>query len=721
VWRCELHIVRPFSSSFHAKKSIESNTTRVNGLVFRCRHGIEHLYRVINMIQTRGASLSERCQLFLNEIKRLRSDEKYAKQAKSNLARHIEKLSWGIVKNVLSKTDIAHQKRKLRREFLSREYQTRFYQRAQITPKRLVVVDDHDDVVVDNVVVEDDDVQEDLEEKEEEEERPKAISSMIDMWTSKFEELGKNHRQRLQENIIRSSSMSSIRNRSISSASSSTASSTSRRQNFSSVSSVGSNTSRNRKSVLGLAESRIMRKSTNVDARRGKDGRDLPIWNHSDTQNLCQKIAIFVLGPSASGKTHMTRQNLTKILKVNGLSHESSFISIDGGIMRDCSENWRQMKRRHTREYKGFKDLFGGYFQPMVRQFKKRCFQTLLSRGVNMIIPETSVNASSTVEHYHGPATKGKVKIMFDKLKEEGYTILMTAVHASRLKCMDNGKRREVLEGKKYKNASWGVAIGSIARMFNYSRSAGYLHETLFVLDNTNWDRSDMLVVCFTIYIYVCECVRTHLTHLLHNQVPPFHGLELESMIEESPDLENDENEEDSKGKWKTYVIPKSGSLYELSKAYDNLRDGDSKKDLYYYWEPQNFEVKDQWLKNLDTGVKWDLSNASVTSYVNGVKDIVTTSESHTPRIVEHDDNVDKKTENLSSLIRTKTLSTRVNVIEISLSQKSQTHHRGNSITLSPESSKDLRLWIGTIIASCRWGAQQRKDSEVGGQLSMNL
>ena len=292
------------------------------------------------------------------------------------------------------------------------------------------------------------------------------------------------------------------------------------------------------------------------------------------------------------------------------------------------------MKRRHTREYKGFRDLFGGYFQPLVRQFKKRCFQALISRGVNMIIPETSVNASSTVEHYHGPATKGKVKIMFDKLKEEGYTILMTAVHASRLKCMDNGKRREVLEGKKYKNASWGVAIGSIARMMNYSRAAGYLHETFFVLDNTNWDKSETLLI------------------------PPFHGLELESMIEESPDVDDENEEEDSRGKWKTYVIPKSGILYELSKSYDNLRDENGKKDLYYFWEPQSFEVKDQWLKNLDTGVKWDLSNAYVTSYVNGVKDIVTTSESLTPRVVENEDEKKNMMDDPSMMIRTKALST---------------------------------------------------------------
>ncbi len=381
VWRCELHIVR--STTFETVQNVESNTTRVNGLIFRCRHGIEHLYRVIKMIQTRGAILSERCNLFVDEIELLRSDEKYVKQAKRNLAQHIEQLSWGMVKNVLSKTDIAHQRRKLRREFLSREYQSRFYQRAQITP-RVPVVPGKEDVSVVSPFVsgkEEKDVKEndDREVKEEKaEEKPKAMASMIDMWTSKFETLGKDHRQRLQDNIVRSSSIPDIRSRSISSSSASTTPSSSvvssssastSRGHYSSVSSSVSNTSRHRKSTLGLAERRIMRMSTDIDTRHDVDS-DLPIWNHSDVRNLCQKIAIFVLGPSASGKTHMTRQNLTKILKANGLSNDSSFISIDGGIMRDCSQNWRQMKRRHTREYKGFRDLFGGYFQPMVRSVR---------------------------------------------------------------------------------------------------------------------------------------------------------------------------------------------------------------------------------------------------------------------------------------------------------------------------------------------------------------
>ena len=161
---------------------------------------------------------------------------------------------------------------------------------------------------------------------------------------------------------------------------------------------------------------------------------------------------------------------------------------------------------------------------------------------------------------------------------------------------------------------------------------------------------------------------------------------------------------------------PKSGTLYELSKSKDSLKDSYSMKDLYYFWEPQNFEIRNQWLRNLDTGVNWDLSSAYVTSYVNGVKDIITTSESLTPRIVENDD--DEKKDDPTMMVRTKALSTRVNVIEITLSEKSRTPSSRQHDRHITQSSADLHLWIGTIIAACRWGAQRREDSE---QFSMNL
>ena len=79
--------------------------------------------------------------------------------------------------------------------------------------------------------------------------------------------------------------------------------------------------------------------------------------------SLADRRAVFVLGPSAAGKTFSTRRCLPQILSANSWSRSSGFISIDGGIMRDESLLWEEMKglaRAPTGEMMaGFSDLFG--------------------------------------------------------------------------------------------------------------------------------------------------------------------------------------------------------------------------------------------------------------------------------------------------------------------------------------------------------------------------
>jgi len=207
----------------------------------------------------------------------------------------------------------------------------------------------------------------------------------------------------------------------------------------------------------------------------------------SGAHNVSGRIAIFVLGPSAAGKTHRTKANLSQVLQANNLPGDLSFVSIDGGLMRDTSEWWEYAKGLRLREkttIKGFSDLFKGYFQMHIRAFKRKLFKSLLERGVNMVIPET---AASIV----GDRCGGYLR----SLRAAKYTIVMTAVHASRARCNKNGKMREVEEGKKYSNFSWIYAMRSVEKYFNLCRSLGYHKETFFVVDNTNWEKNKMLMV----------------------------------------------------------------------------------------------------------------------------------------------------------------------------------------------------------------------------------
>ena len=85
--------------------------------------------------------------------------------------------------------------------------------------------------------------------------------------------------------------------------------------------------------------------------------------------NLSGKHAIFVLGPSAAGKSFLTRSNLRRVLSENAYDPQLAFVSIDGGIMRDASVFWNEMKRlpiQGKKKYAGFSDLFSGYFKPHI-------------------------------------------------------------------------------------------------------------------------------------------------------------------------------------------------------------------------------------------------------------------------------------------------------------------------------------------------------------------
>lgn len=223
-----------------------------------------------------------------------------------------------------------------------------------------------------------------------------------------------------------------------------------------------------------------------------------PVADRGDRVNLSGKHAIFVLGPSAAGKTFLTRRNLRRVLSENAFDPQLAFVSVDGGIMRDVSVFWNEMKRLPMQQrvkYMGFSDLFSGYFQKHVGRFKKKVFNNLLAKGANMVIPETAADPF--------PGIRGRAVDWLRRLRAANYSVVMTCVHASRQSCMMQGKGREAKEGKKYSNVSWSWAMNKVDLLFNFARELGYRRETFFVFDNSDWSKSKVL------------------------RVPPHHDLEL--------------------------------------------------------------------------------------------------------------------------------------------------------------------------------------------------
>eukprot|EP00939_MAST-03C_sp_MAST-3C-sp1_P000800 g800.t1 len=214
--------------------------------------------------------------------------------------------------------------------------------------------------------------------------------------------------------------------------------------------------------------------------------------------NLCGRIAVFVLGPSAAGKTFLTKANLSNVLRDNHLLQDpqkgklpQGFVSIDGGLVRDVSKMWQFMSSvpHEHKDIEGFSDLFKTYFKKHVGDFKSRLFVSLLSKGMNMVIPDTASD-------YFPPVHPGKAMHFLRLLKEHNYSILMTAVQASKAKCEDNGSKRQVKEGKKYSSRAWKYSMENIAILFNKARDLGYEDKHFYVWDNTDWSKKPTPCVC---------------------------------------------------------------------------------------------------------------------------------------------------------------------------------------------------------------------------------
>ena len=140
-----------------------------------------------------------------------------------------------------------------------------------------------------------------------------------------------------------------------------------------------------------------------------RDDDDVMVESLRSHHNLQGRIAVFVLGPSAAGKTYLTRRNLSQVLRTNHLFETSTkdeppqaFVSIDGGLIRDVSKMWRFMsalprymnvgRRSDLDPVLGFSDLFSEYFKKRTGDFKLRLFRSLLRKGINMIIPDTAAD-----------------------------------------------------------------------------------------------------------------------------------------------------------------------------------------------------------------------------------------------------------------------------------------------------------------------------------------
>lgn len=206
-------------------------------------------------------------------------------------------------------------------------------------------------------------------------------------------------------------------------------------------------------------------------------------------EDLNEPVAIFVLGPSAAGKTFSTKLNLPLVLEENHLPSDLCFTTIDGGIMRSISLVWKEITQiskvcPRSPGIKDAHDLFAGAYS---RRKKFQMFNNLVKQKKHLIIPDTAPGCSlaSWKRVILSSVWKSPCKAwdFYKELHNQGYKIIMTAVSADKETCADRGKMREQSEGKIYSGKQWRNSVKAIPALFQEAREIGN-ENTFFIFDN---------------------------------------------------------------------------------------------------------------------------------------------------------------------------------------------------------------------------------------------
>lgn len=182
---------------------------------------------------------------------------------------------------------------------------------------------------------------------------------------------------------------------------------------------------------------------------------------------------IFGFGPSASGKTYNTKK-VIELLKITDNNYPRTFLSIDGGIMRECSYVYNIITEYFgITKFAGFKNLgqpnlktTSGYSTLLFNtsNVKKQMISYLQSQEqkYNLYIPETlsSCGFKNALDCYN------TISKYIELTGDRRWTAVLIWQHRHGSECdfetdyactgcYESGKSRQSIEGKLYSGSSW--------------------------------------------------------------------------------------------------------------------------------------------------------------------------------------------------------------------------------------------------------------------------
>lgn len=213
-----------------------------------------------------------------------------------------------------------------------------------------------------------------------------------------------------------------------------------------------------------------------LEQLNGKWENDMKFFKlDKDQFNKKSGRLIMGFGPSASGKTYWAKNIIQMLRGRDPTNFPSSFLSIDGGIMRETSITYQILKNvAKEKKTKGFKNLAGGLSMLFSSGSVKKQVEKFLKQGgqpkPNLYVPHTISECGFDTGISENKQIRGCKKTTYQKYiditKDSKWIGLMIYQHKTRENCpfqeiykckgcTESGKEREIDEGKIYSSKYW--------------------------------------------------------------------------------------------------------------------------------------------------------------------------------------------------------------------------------------------------------------------------
>jgi hypothetical protein len=192
----------------------------------------------------------------------------------------------------------------------------------------------------------------------------------------------------------------------------------------------------------------------------------------------CKDRLVFGFGPSASGKTFLVTKVLD-LFRKNVPHFPKTFLVIDGGVIRESSVVYKTIVNIIQDHFKvGISNLSQPTIYSVIHLEKILFPQKKIKKNIvfclskqetrfSLFVPETLSYCGSTLRSKGRDVSCNKLVQKYNKIvKDDEWIGIMIYQHKNKTSCsfskeyscegcLESGKKREMMEGKKYSNVSW--------------------------------------------------------------------------------------------------------------------------------------------------------------------------------------------------------------------------------------------------------------------------